>query len=85
MRVGREQHTISSLLLKKQKLARRINVYIKDKDQCQGVKSCKLTTKWRNVSISCLIGDFNVYGSPLSNNIRLSHRIAPTDIIVRMH
>ena len=26
-------------------------------------------------------GDFNVYDSPLSNNIRLSHRITPTDII----
>jgi hypothetical protein len=42
---------------------------------------CKLMTKWRNVCISCLFGDFNVYGSPLSNNIRLSHRITPTDII----
>ena len=30
--------------------------------------------------ISCLFGDFNVYGSPLSNNIRLSHRVTPTDI-----
>ena len=30
---------------------------------------CKRTTKWRNVFISCLFGDFNVYGgSPLSNN-----------------
>ena len=25
-------------------------------------------------------GDFNVYGSPLSNNIRLSHRITLTDV-----
>jgi hypothetical protein len=29
------------------------------------------------VGISCLFGDFNVYASPLSNNIRLWHRIAP--------
>jgi hypothetical protein len=34
--------------------------------------------------MSCLFGDFNVYGSPFSNNIRLSHRITPTDIIVQM-
>ena len=33
---------------------------------------CKLTMKWRNVCMSCSFGDFNVYGSPLSNNIRLS-------------
>jgi hypothetical protein len=32
--------------------------------------------------MSCLFGDFNVYGSPFSNNIRLSHRITPTDIIL---
>ena len=66
------------------KLARRINVHIKDKDQCQSIKSCKLTTKWRNVCMSCLFGDLNVYGSSLSNNMRLSHRIAPTDITVQM-
>ena len=36
--------------------------------------------------MSCLFGDFNVYGSPLSNNIRLSHSIlTPTDVIVQMH
>ena len=62
------------------KLARRINVHIKDKDQCQSIKP----TKWRNVCMSCLFGDFNVYGSSLSNNMRLSHRIAPTDITVQM-
>ena len=36
---------------------------------------CKLITKRRNVCVSCLFGDFNVYGSPLSNNTRLSHKI----------
>ena len=34
--------------------------------------------------MSCLFDDFNVYGSPLSNNIRLSHSITPTDVIVQM-
>jgi hypothetical protein len=34
--------------------------------------------------MSCLFGDFNVYGSPLSNNIRLSHSITPTDVIVQI-
>ena len=34
--------------------------------------------------MSCLFGDFNVYGSPLSNNIFLSHSITPTDVIVAM-
>ena len=29
--------------------------------------------------MSCLFSDFNVYGSPLSNNIRFSHCITPTD------
>ena len=28
--------------------------------------------------------DFNVYGSSLSNNIRLSHRKTPTNVIVDM-
>jgi hypothetical protein len=42
--------------------------------QSQSIKSAlyKLTMKWGNVCISCLFGDFNVYGSPLSNNIRFS-------------
>jgi hypothetical protein len=34
--------------------------------------------------MSCLFGDFNVYGSPLSNNIRLSHSITPIDVKVQM-
>jgi hypothetical protein len=34
--------------------------------------------------MSCLFGDFNVYGSPLSNNIRLSLSITPTDLIVQV-
>ena len=29
--------------------------------------------------MSCLFADFNVYGSSLSNNIRLSHRIVEGD------
>ena len=33
----------------------------------------KRTTKWENLCISCLFGDFNVYGSPLCSNICLSH------------
>jgi hypothetical protein len=34
----------------------------------------------------CLFGDFNVYGSlDLSNNIRLSHIITPTDIIAQIN
>ena len=45
---------------------------------------CKLITKWRNVCVSCLFGDFNVYGSPLSNNTCLSHRITLTDVIVQI-
>ena len=35
--------------------------------------------------MSCLFGDFNVYGSPLSNNICLSHRITLTDGIVKFN
>ena len=34
--------------------------------------------------MSCLFGDFNVYGSPFPNNIRLSRRITPTDTIVQI-
>ena len=34
--------------------------------------------------MSCLFGDFNVYGSQFPNNIRLSRRMTPTDIIVQM-
>ena len=45
---------------------------------------CKLLTKWTNVCVSCLLGDFNVYESPLSNNIRLLHRITLTDVIVKI-
>jgi hypothetical protein len=33
--------------------------------------------------MSCLFGDFNVYGSPLFKNIRLSHSITPTDVIAQ--
>jgi hypothetical protein len=43
-----------------------------------------LDTKWRNACMICLFGDFNVYGSPLSNNIHLSHSITPTDVIGQM-
>ena len=45
---------------------------------------CKITTKWRNVGVGCLFGDFNVYESPFSNNIRLSHRLTLTYVIVQM-
>ena len=38
----------------------------------------------RYMCVSCLLGDFNVYGSPLSNNIRLSHRITLNDVIIQM-
>ena len=39
----------------------------------------KRTTKWENVCISYLFGDFNVYGSLLCSNICLPHRMTPTD------
>ena len=36
------------------------------------------------MGVSFLLGGFNVYGSPLSNNIRLSHKITLTDVIIQI-
>ena len=44
----------------------------------------KRTTKWGNLCINCLFGDFNVYGGPLCSNICLSHTITPTDILAQI-
>ena len=45
----------------------------------------KRTTKWGNLCIICLFGDFNVYGSSLCSNICLLHTITPTDILAQIN
>jgi hypothetical protein len=63
----------------------RINVHIKDKDQSQSIKYALQTYHEVQKCVhELLFDDSDVYRSPLSNNIRLSHSITPTDIIVQM-
>jgi hypothetical protein len=45
--------------------------------------SASVASVWiRPWCMSCLSDDFDVYRRPLSNNIRLSPNITPTDVIV---
>ena len=63
-----------------------LNVHIKDKDQSQSMKSSLLTydeVEKCARAVYLVISTYMPYGSPRSNNIRLSC-ITPTDVIVQM-